>query len=37
VVDDEPRMSCVVTNEYSDWSTQPWTSLSLRLRLLQMG
>lgn len=24
VVDKKPRLSCVVTNEYSDWSTQPW-------------
>lgn len=24
VVDRVPRLSCVVTNEYSDWSTQTW-------------
>lgn len=24
VVDSIPRLSCVVTNGYSDWSTQPW-------------
>jgi regulation of enolase protein 1 (concanavalin A-like superfamily) len=24
VVDLVPRLSCVVTNAYSDWSTQPW-------------
>jgi regulation of enolase protein 1 (concanavalin A-like superfamily) len=24
VVDEVPRLSCVVTNSYSDWSTQPW-------------
>jgi regulation of enolase protein 1 (concanavalin A-like superfamily) len=24
VVDYVPRLSCVVTNAYSDWSTQPW-------------
>jgi regulation of enolase protein 1 (concanavalin A-like superfamily) len=26
VVDRLPRLSCVVTNSYSDWSTQPWPS-----------
>jgi len=26
VVDGQPRMSCVVTNDYSDWSTQPWSN-----------
>ena len=26
VVDDIPRLSCVVTNDYSDWSTQTWSS-----------
>lgn len=25
VVDGRARLSCVVTNVYSDWSTQPWT------------
>ena len=24
VVDHQPRLSCVVTNDYSDWSTQTW-------------
>jgi regulation of enolase protein 1 (concanavalin A-like superfamily) len=37
VVDDVPRLSCVVTNEYSDWSTQTWYSLSLTIRVSQMG
>jgi regulation of enolase protein 1 (concanavalin A-like superfamily) len=37
VVDDIPRLSCVVTNEYSDWSTQKWNSLSLTIRVSQMG
>eukprot|EP00301_Raphidiophrys_heterophryoidea_P013621 c21084_g1_i1.p1 GENE.c21084_g1_i1~~c21084_g1_i1.p1 ORF type:complete len:243 (-),score=55.81 c21084_g1_i1:112-840(-) len=37
-VDNQPLLSCVVTNEYSDWSTQVWphwngTSTSLRLRV----
>ena len=27
-VDGYPRMSCVVTNKMSDWSTQPWNGLS---------
>ncbi|GKY92797.1 hypothetical protein MPSEU_000249400 [Mayamaea pseudoterrestris] len=26
VVDKQPRLSCVVTNVYSDWSAQPWLS-----------
>lgn len=28
VVDQEPRLSAVVTNVYSDWSTQPWSDYS---------
>lgn len=24
-VDGEPRLSCVTTNSFSDWSTQPWS------------
>ena len=36
-VDDKPKMSCVVTNGFSDWSTQPWHSSSARMRLSQMG
>ena len=27
-MDGVPRMSCVVTNVYSDWSVQPWHSAS---------
>ena len=37
VVDDRPKLGCVVTNEFSDWSTQDWGSLSVRLRISQMG
>lgn len=37
VVDNKPKLSCVVTNRYSDWSTQPWTSFSIRVRVLLMG
>jgi regulation of enolase protein 1 (concanavalin A-like superfamily) len=33
VVDGTPRLSCVVTNGFSDWSTQPWTCNSLRIRV----
>ena len=29
VVDNIPRLSCVVTNGFSDWSTQSWPSSSL--------
>lgn len=32
-VDGFPRLSVVVTNEFSDWSTQPWHSNSVRLRI----
>ena len=28
VVDGVPRMSCVVTNVFSDWSVQPWHSVT---------
>mmetsp|Transcript_25580 Transcript_25580/g.43125 ORF Transcript_25580/g.43125 Transcript_25580/m.43125 type:complete len:322 (+) Transcript_25580:50-1015(+) len=31
--DGAPRLSVVVTNVFSDWSTQPWPSTSARLRL----
>jgi len=31
--DGVPRLSCVVTNVFSDWSTQPWKSTGARLRL----
>ena len=29
VVDQHPRLSCVVTNIYSDWSTQAWSDFSV--------
>lgn len=31
--DGVPRLSVVVTNDYSDWSTQTWCSLRVRLRI----
>lgn len=31
--DGSPRLSVVVCNEFSDWSTQPWTSTSVSLKL----
>ena len=37
VVDGVPRLSCVVTNGFSDWSTQAWVGLSLRIRVTQTG
>jgi regulation of enolase protein 1 (concanavalin A-like superfamily) len=37
VVDGEPRLSCVVYNGYSDWSTQPWPEPALRIRLHKIG
>lgn len=34
VVDGVPRMSCVVTNVYSDWSVQPWhTTYDVAIRV----
>lgn len=38
-VDGAPRLSCVVTNGFSDWSTQPWPGgkASLRLRVSKVG
>jgi len=33
VVDEKPRLSCVVTNGYSDWSTQSWPESRLRIRV----
>jgi len=32
-VDGKNRLSCVVTNTYSDWSTQDWLSNSVRIRV----
>lgn len=32
-VDGFPRLSCVVTNTYSDWSTQPWPSSRAAIRV----
>jgi regulation of enolase protein 1 (concanavalin A-like superfamily) len=29
VVDRKPRLSCVVTNDYSDWSTQAWPNFQV--------
>jgi len=29
VVDQRPRLSCVVTNVYSDWSTQAWSNYAV--------
>ena len=37
VVDGIPRLACVVTNNFSDWSTQGWKELSLRIRVTQKG
>jgi regulation of enolase protein 1 (concanavalin A-like superfamily) len=36
VVDGLPRLSCVVTNGFSDWSTQTWSApkLSIRVHML---
>lgn len=33
VVDGVPRLSCVVTNGFSDWSAQTWTEPKLRIRV----
>mmetsp|Transcript_23194 Transcript_23194/g.64715 ORF Transcript_23194/g.64715 Transcript_23194/m.64715 type:complete len:300 (-) Transcript_23194:489-1388(-) len=33
VVDGVPRLSCVTTNGFSDWSTQTWDSLSACIRV----
>lgn len=33
VVDKQPRLSCVVTNGFSDWSTQPWPIPATRIRV----
>ena len=37
VVDKTPRLSCVVTNGHSDWSTQPWPEAAATIRLSQCG
>lgn len=37
VVDGKPRLSCVVTNGYSDWSTQNWSESKLRIRVTIKG
>lgn len=31
-VDGRPRLSCVVTNGYSDWSTQPWSDYTSSIK-----
>lgn len=33
VVDEQPRLSCVVTNGFSDWSTQNWPTPSIKIRI----
>jgi len=33
VVDEQPRLSCVVTNGFSDWSTQPWSVPAVKIRV----
>jgi regulation of enolase protein 1 (concanavalin A-like superfamily) len=33
VVDGAPKLSCVVTNGFSDWSTQTWAESRLRIRV----
>jgi hypothetical protein len=36
-VDGKARLSCVVTNHgYSDWSTQPWPTFELRIRVYKL-
>ena len=37
VVDGAPRLSCVVTNGHSDWSTQPWPEAAATIRISQCG
>lgn len=39
VVDQQPRLSCVVTNGYSDWSTQTWTNFTINTtsKVVQVG
>lgn len=33
VVDQQPRLSCVVTNGFSDWSTQQWLEAAIKIRV----
>lgn len=33
VVDGTPRLSCVVTNGFSDWSTQTWHEAAIKIRV----
>ncbi len=33
VVDEQPRLSCVVTNGFSDWSTQHWSAPAIKIRV----
>jgi len=33
VVDNQPRLSCVVTNGFSDWSTQNWLVPAIKIRV----
>jgi regulation of enolase protein 1 (concanavalin A-like superfamily) len=33
VVDETPRLSCVVTNGFSDWSTQAWCEPQVKIRV----
>jgi regulation of enolase protein 1 (concanavalin A-like superfamily) len=33
VVDEKPRLSCVVTNGFSDWSTQAWSEPQVKIRV----
>ncbi|XP_038061854.1 regulation of enolase protein 1-like isoform X2 [Patiria miniata] len=35
-VDGTCRLSCVVTNTYSDWSTEDWPSASLHIRVFRI-
>jgi regulation of enolase protein 1 (concanavalin A-like superfamily) len=37
IIDDIPRLSCVVTNDNSDFSLQTWKDTSLRIRITQKG
>lgn len=33
MVDETPRLSCVVTNGFSDWSTQNWSAPAIKIRV----